>query len=230
MGVIKKDIKTIPLTEFTNADELFFRQIQMKGDKVLKKYKAQYEETKKRVYSTVTARGIIASYKIDALQQDSIRLEDGTVISSKMLSRVFQKSEEVAVYAVTLNNYDCLEQEEEDFMKTFFYDGWGTALAECASAWLKIQTKGELEKQQLYSTCSWSPGQHQVDIKLQWILFELLHPEEIDIILNDSCMMHPKKSVSGFFGIGPDPDMEQIRACDFCERRETCPSAYSDQM
>jgi hypothetical protein len=40
-------------------------------------------------------------------------------------------------------------------------------------------------------------------------------------------MMHPKKSVSGIFGISPNKDEEGLQPCDFCDLRKTCKSAYS---
>ena len=66
-----------------------------------------------------------------------------------------------------------------------------------------------------------------MNIHLQRPVFRMIGPEAIGITLNDTCMMYPKKSISGFFGIGTEADIEHIRACDFCERRQTCPSAYA---
>lgn len=227
MGLVEKTYFKIPLEELKDIDELFFRQIQMDGDRVLKKFKKLFDETKEVVYSSFTSEGLCQSFKIEEIKDNAVFLEGGEHLDGKMTARVFAKSEEAVICAVTIHGYHELEGQSDDFMREFFYDGWGTAFAEAAFAWLKEQVKEDLQKSGIYSTCSWSPGQHNVDIHLQRPVFRMLQPETIGITLNDTCMMYPKKSISGFFGIGTEADIEYIRACDFCERRETCPSAYA---
>lgn len=227
MGLVEKTYFKIPLEELKDIDELFFRQIQMDGDRVLKKFKKLFDETKEVVYSSFTSEGLYQSFKIEEIKDNAVFLEGGEHLDGKMTARVFAKSEEAVICAVTIHGYHELEGQSDDFMREFFYDGWGTAFAEAAFAWLKEQVKEDLQKSGIYSTCSWSPGQHNVDIHLQRPVFRMLQPETIGITLNDTCMMYPKKSISGFFGIGTEADIEYIRACDFCERRETCPSAYA---
>ena len=227
MGLVEKTYFKIPLEELKDIDELFFRQIQMDGDRVLKKFKKLFDETKEVVYSSFTSEGLCQSFKIEEIKDNAVFLEGGEHLDGKMTASVFAKSEEAVICAVTIHGFHELEGQSDDFMREFFYDGWGTAFAEAAFAWLKEQVKEDLQKSGIYSTCSWSPGQHNVDIHLQRPVFRMLQPETIGITLNDTCMMYPKKSISGFFGIGTEADIEYIRACDFCERRETCPSAYA---
>lgn len=227
MGLIEKRYIKIPLEQIEGVDELFFRQVQMDGKKVMKKFKPLFDETKAEVYERLSSEGILQSFRIEEITDDAVLLEGGGSLTGKMTSRVLNKSEETVICAITIHGYDELEGSSDDFMRKFFYDGWGTAFAEGAFAWLKARVKEELLEKQMYSTCSWSPGQHNVDIRLQKVVFRMIKPEEIGISLNDRCMMHPKKSISGFFGIGTESDIESIRACDFCERRDTCPSAYA---
>lgn len=227
MGLVEKKKIQIPLQQLENVDGLFFRQIQMDEKKARKRFGSLVDETKKEIYSSLKGEGVLDSFKLNEIREGKVYLEGDEVINSKMMARVFEKSEEIVICAITMHGYDELEASADEFMREFFYDGWGTALAESAFSWLKNQIKDELLKKEIYSTCSWSPGQHNVDIELQRVVFRMIHPEEIGIKLNDSCMMWPKKSISGFFGIGSEKNIESIRACDFCEHRETCPSAYA---
>lgn len=227
MKLVGKKKFQIPLEQLENVDELFFRQIQMNGEKARKRFGNFLDETKKEIYLGLQGEGVMDSFKLDKIKEDKVYLEGGECIPSKMMARVFKKSEEVVICAITMHGYDELEAKAGEFMREFFYDGWGTALAESAFAWAKKQVKDELLEKQIYSTCSWSPGQHNVDIELQRVVFRMIQPEQIGIRLNDSCMMWPKKSISGFFGIGREKDIEAIRACDFCDHRESCPSAYA---
>ena len=226
MGRIDLQTIDIPLNELSGTEKMFFRQIQMKGEKVKKKFLKQYESTHSQIYGNVTAKGIFASVEIEKIQDDDIYLEDGSIITSAMLSKLFKNSEELLMCAVTLHGYDELEKASDNGFTTLFLDGWGTAIAELGHIWMKDQIRKQQEKKGFYLTNSWSPGQHNVDIKLQKDIFKWLKPETIGMELSKSYMMHPKKSISSFMGIGTDPDAESVRACDFCEHRDTCPSAY----
>lgn len=226
MGKLDIHKTDIPLAELKNMEELFFRQIQMDSGRVMKKFSQQYNDTRQQVMLNVAAEGMFRSLRIEKNDGNNIHLEDGTIIASRMLAELFGSSDEIVVCAMTLHGYDRLEAESDDNLVTLFLDGWGTAAAECGHVWMKEQIQRITEKDGLYLTSSWSPGQHNIDIKLQKEVFKLLHPEDIGMELTDSFMMHPKKSISSFMGMGTDENAGKLRACDFCERRETCPSAY----
>lgn len=224
--MVERKVVDIPLEKIENLDSTFFRQVQMNQEKAMRKFKGAYEETKKNIFDNIKMKGLYQSFKIIEKNEENIVLEGGKILQSRKLAEAFEKSEELVLCAVTLSGYDPLETKENDNVTMLFLDGWGTAISECGHVWIKGQLKKELEKEGVYCTCSWSPGQFHVDIRLQEVLFELLKPEEIGIELNKSFMMHPKKSISSFIGIGKDPNIDLIRACDFCEYRDTCPDAY----
>ena len=48
----------IPLEELENINEMFFRQVQMKEERALKRFGKQYEETRNLIFSNVKAEGI----------------------------------------------------------------------------------------------------------------------------------------------------------------------------
>lgn len=217
---------TIPLEELENVDELFFRQVQMNGNKVLKKFRKQYDETRNMIFSGVTVEGIYTTSEIKGIEGSEIHLDNEITISNEMLSGLFAESGSVTACVVTLHGYDRLEEEADDNLITLFLDGWGTAVAECAHVWLKKQIKQSFADKGLYMTNSWSPGQHNIDIRLQKELFAMLNPQTIGVTLTESFMMHPKKSISSFMGSSENQNAENIRACDFCELREKCPTAY----
>lgn len=227
MALLKRQIFEIPITEMENLDDMFFKLIEMKKEKALKRFSAQYEETRQRILGGVTVRGVCESYAVDTINGETIYLTDGTTIRSEMLSHLFSKAEEIVFAAITVLGYDQLAESETDNLKLLFYDGWGSSVAECGHTWLRNQIKAKLADNDASVTFPWSPGQHEVDIRLQKELFSLLKPADIGITLSPSFMMHPQKSVSSFIGIGHDIEMETLRACDFCKLRETCPAAYA---
>ena len=227
MALLQRQTFDIPITEIKDLDDMFFKLIEMKKEKALKRFSTQYEETRQRIFHSVTVRGVCESFAVDTISGDDIHLADGTIIRSEMLSHLFSKAEEIVFAAITVLGYDQLAESETDNLKLLFYDGWGSSVAECGHTWLRNQIKAKLAGAGASVTFPWCPGQHEVDIKLQKELFALLKPEGIGITLSPGFMMHPQKSVSSFIGIGHDVEMETLRACDFCRLRETCPAAYA---
>lgn len=227
MALMKRQTFEIPIAEIEGLDDMFFKLIEMKKEKTLKRFSAQYEETRQRIFDGVTVRGVCESYAVEMIDGETIYLTDGTTIRSEMLSHLFSKAEEIVFAAITVLGYDELTEGEADNLKQLFYDGWGSAVAECGHTWLRSQIKTNLADAGVCVTFPWCPGQHEVDIRLQRELFALLKPEDIGITLSPSFMMHPQKSVSSFIGIGHDVEMETLRACDFCRLREACPTAYA---
>lgn len=221
-----KQIINIPIDELEDVEIQFYRQLQMKKEKAEKKFGPLLEEMKTEAYKHLTCAGIFDIFPIEARTEDTIVVEGGENFTNPMMARVLAKSEQMVIYAATVCGYDALESGADSFMKQFIIDAWGTTFAECAGSWLKKYVETQILDPDLHTTCAWSPGQHGVDIRLQRNVFRLITPEEIGVRLNDSCMMQPQKSVTSFFGVGRDSNLEAIRACDFCEHRPTCPSAY----
>lgn len=227
MGKIKRQIIEIKISDLDKLEDRFFEQIQMNRERVFKKFSKQLEETKQAVITGTSIRGLIEFYKIEKIEEENVILENGYVMSSNMLAELLKTAEELVVCAVTVLGYDELEEQEKDMFKNLFIDGWGTALASCSHASIVKKLRNDMLKEGRYVTQAWCPGQHKIDITLQRDIFALIHPEEIGISLSEGCMMEPKKSVTSFVGIGWDENMAQVRPCDFCNLRETCPSAYS---
>ena len=221
-----RQIVNIPLDELEDVDVQFYRQLQMKKEKADKKFGPLLEEMKAKAYEHLSCQGVFDIFPIEGHEEDTIVVEGGESFKNAMAARVLAKSEDMVIYAATVKGYDEFEASADNFMKTFIIDAWGTTFAECAGSWLKKYVEKHVLDQDVHTTCAWSPGQHGVDIRLQRNVFRMIQPEDIGVQLNDSCMMQPQKSITSFFGVGKDSDLETIRACDFCEHRGTCPSAY----
>lgn len=230
MKTIERKNEYLPeekIREIESLDTMFFKQIQMRGDKVLKKFPQQFKDTKERVMGNAKVQYLMESFEIAAMDGNKVKFVNGVEFESSMLAKVLAKSEEVIMTVVTVHGYDETEKAAGDGFDLLFVDGWRTALAECANAEMWRVLEKEMRRRGLYITHGWSPGQHQVDIKLQKQLFNALQPEEIGVTLSPTYMMSPKKSISSVIGVGRDPSAPDMRACDFCEKRDSCPSAYA---
>lgn len=221
------NIVDITFEQPEDVDTLFFNQAQMPKEGVLNKLGDLFYETRELAYSAFTTKGLYDSFPIDSIDDDRVVLSDGTGLKSGMLARVLAKSDTAYLYAVAVHGFEeAFADAEGDIRRQFFLDSWGTAFAETASRIMQERIKEQVAGSGLYATCGWSPGQHGIDIRMQQPVFKLLDPSRIGLTLNENCLMLPHKSETGIFGVGARSDIELIRACDFCERVKTCPSAY----
>jgi hypothetical protein len=67
-------------------------------------------------------------------------------------------------------------------------------------------------------TLRFSPGYCDWPVTQQKKLFKIFDPKEIDVELLDSCLMQPRKSISGVFGITPQ-ESESYNPCRDCPTR-----------
>ena len=102
---------------------------------------------------------------------------------------------------------------EDDIVVDFIADAIGTALAEI--------TVGRIEKD--YDgpwtlSLPYSPGYCDWDIREQHLLFSLFPERPCGVILSDSSLMAPEKSVSGFFALG-ETLQRQPYHCEICKNK-----------
>jgi cobalamin-dependent methionine synthase I len=64
-------------------------------------------------------------------------------------------------------------------------------------------------------TLRFSPGYCDWPVTQQKKLFNLFDPEELEVELLDSCLMKPRKSISGVFGVTPQ-DSVSYNPCRDC--------------
>lgn len=227
MSTVKRQVIEIPADKLTGVDNMFGRMMNMDVERMPAKFSAAFDKTKEASYRNFHMKGLFESVEIERIENDSILLKNGINLKSKLFAEVFQQSFELVFAVTTLQGYEDLDEAEENMLVKLFLDSWGTAFIECGNKWMEQYIARDLEERNIYATYSFSPGQNDIPMDMQAEIFQALNPEEIGVTLNDRYMMHPKKSVSGIFGIQTEKPENQIRPCDICERRDTCPTAYA---
>lgn len=228
MPTVSKTVLNIPIETLSGIDTMFGRKMKMDTTNVPKKFKQAFDATRRVAFTQLNVTGICESYEIDHFTDSQIWLKNGNVLDSNMYAKMFSGSTELVFCVVSVSGYEALDDAEDNMLAKLFLDSWGSSIAGSAYYWLQKSIVKTLEEQGIYSTSSFSPGQHGVPMELQKIIFGELKPEEIGVTLNDHFLMQPKKSISGVFGIGTEKIDENLRPCDFCGLRKTCPSAYSE--
>jgi hypothetical protein len=230
MNKLERKVIDVPVGKLKGIEKLFGQMLKIDIDNIPPKYKKTFDMTKNIADNKFRIKAIYESYELDEVTVDSLRLSNGLVLKSKILSEMFSNSFELVFYIVTLFGYEEVDKSEEDMFNKLFLDHWGTAFIDCADSWITKTIARSLEEEGMYVTHSFSPGQLDIPIEIQTPIFELLIPEEIGVSLNNNYMMHPVKTISGILGLKLQKDENRIRPCDICERRATCPNVHSDDF
>ena len=167
-----------------------------KIDGLVDKFK---ERIKPRVY--------FQKFEIQSVDKATIYLPQQIELKSVKLAKTLKHSRELVVFAATIG--DDLETEVARLMKRnryslgYILDAIGSVGMESSvEKFYKLQVEN-YEKTNQQVTLRFSPGYCDWPLKEQKKIFSLLNPSKINIELLDSCLMQPRKSVSGVFGIAP---------------------------
>jgi hypothetical protein len=226
MSKVKRRIVKIPIEKLSGMDRMFCSMMNLDQENMPAKFRNAFDKTKETSLQHFTMKGVYQSFEVENNDGERIRLKNGITLESPLMAEIFRKSFELVFLVVTVYGYDELDAAEENMYLKLFLDTWGTAFIECANDWTEKYIAIVLEDEGLYCTYSFSPGQNDIPMDMQAQVFQALEPGEIGVTLNDKFMMHPKKSVSGVFGIQTERDEKGIRPCDLCEKKATCPNAY----
>lgn len=104
---------------------------------------------------------------------------------------------------------------EDDIVADFIADSIGTALAEMTVSRIEKDYDGPGTLSMPYS-----PGYCNWNIREQHLLFSLFPERPCGVILSESSLMTPEKSVSGFFALG-ETLQRQPYHCQICKNK-TC--------
>jgi len=170
-------------------------------------------------YRLIEPRAVYKTVRISEVKGGRLVLEGGSVFESELLAEKFKCTPEIAVYVLTIGpalERRVSELASRELFKSFIMDCVGTyALRQVFDIVRKdFQPDGEgrLSKFSPGSTAYW-------DLRQQKVLFDVLGGEDVENVtgvrLNESCIMIPRKSVSGVMG----NTEEQFQECQICKRR-----------
>ena len=166
-------------------------------------------------------KALYAEAFVEGRGDDTIRIADIT-FTSRMLRRKLAAIERVFPYVATCGHeMDDVALPAGDVLVRFWWDAIKAELLAVARAHLLAHLT---ERFRLGQTARMSPGSGDADvwpIEQQRLLFALLEGVTpfIGVILTESCLMIPNKSVSGLLF----PTEEDFQTCQVCHR-DPCPN------
>lgn len=110
--------------------------------------------------------------------------------------------------------------ESGDFMEAYIIDAIGSLSVERAMDRIHKALETEQAERGLKITNRYSPGYCNWPLKDQRPLFDFVGENPTGIVLSESCLMHPIKSVSGVIGIG-EKARRRAYGCVIC-KNTTC--------
>ncbi len=171
--------------------------------------------------AVATPKALYAESFIEARGEDTVRI-DGVTFTSHVLRRNLDGVERVFPYVATCGReMDQVPLPADDVLVQYW---WDAIKAEVLNAARSHLVSHLTERFQLGRTSRMSPGSGDADvwpIEQQQPLFQLLGgvTSQIGVILTDSCLMIPNKTVSGILF----PTEHDFRTCQVCHR-EVCPN------
>ncbi|MDD4991230.1 MAG: vitamin B12 dependent-methionine synthase activation domain-containing protein [Paludibacter sp.] len=155
--------------------------------------------------------GITGGYVIKDVDELSIktgllRIDNTELNLGRQVCGYIKEATQVALFLCTagedFTRMTNALNEQGDIMEAYIQDAIGSLTVENAMDKIQKSLKDELYTQQLKISNRYSPGYCNWPLFDQTSLFELIGENPTGIQLSDSCLMTPRKSVSGIIGIG----------------------------
>jgi len=210
---------TTPNELLLGAGNMFQGLEARKGSPAAQRVHTLIDRSRDLYLKTADPRGVIQPISVSEFEE--ILEGDGGNDEDTPLEHVIEEADAVALFAITLGETLC--QHICDFFEADnSADGYvlDQIASYAADELAQIAAKrfhrpdGESGRGVLH----YSPGYCGWNVSGQRALFAALSPGEIGISINDSCLMHPVKSVSGVLVVAP------ISAHDFSPAFPCCVS------
>lgn len=151
---------------------------------------------------------------------------DDTFLKSVKLAKVLKPCNEAIVFVATIG--EAIDDEIKSLMRhhystAYILDAMGSLAVESIVQQFQTKMQQQFMSRGLDTTLRFSPGYCDWNITEQRKLFALLPDNFSGVKLTDSCLMQPRKSISGIFGIYSIPEGTPItpfNPCLECARTE----------
>lgn len=151
--------------------------------------------------------------------ETSIEIDGKVFHSGVKISECLRDAEYFVVYIATagagFETYRKELEESGDFVKAFFADMIGSSIAEKIGARAYKDIEAEQTAKGMKLSYSYSPGQCGWQLSDQKTLFSLFPSAPCGVILTDSSLMLPIKSISSVVGVGRNLKKRQS-SCAMC--------------
>ena len=151
--------------------------------------------------------------------------EIGLALPGSDIAALLRDCRKAVLFAVTLGNSAerlIRSYSARDLSYSVILDSCCSAAVESVCDALEEEIRSGLDEG-LFLTDRFSPGYGDLPLSLQEPLIDALDTRRrIGLTLTDSCILFPRKSVTGIIGIADRPQTGRFRGCAFCSMFERC--------
>ena len=143
--------------------------------------------------------------KIDNVGRGFVSIEEGTTFKSRKLSQALRRSDEIVCFVATVGS--AIDDKIVGLMaanhlsEAYVLDAMGSVAVENMVEQFHRRKEAKFARQNKSVTLRFSPGYCDWPVTDQKKLFGLFDSEPTGVKLLDSCLMEPRKSISGVFGL-----------------------------
>lgn len=186
------------------------------------------ELTGKLLKEAESVCSIFAEYRIYPVEklydaEKSIGISGLVFNVKKIVYSQIKKADSVAIFLCTAGSeigiLSRTAMKDGDLLTGYIYDAIGSEVVESAVDLMQENLLQGMISAGKKITNRYSPGYCGWDVAEQKKLFQLLPSNFCGVKLNDSALMNPEKSVSGFIGIGENVKFNHY-TCRLCDMKD----------
>lgn len=181
-----------------------------------------------RLEELADPRLIYRIFPIESANRGGITLSCGARFKSPKIARCLDGADRVCCFVGTIGEEidreidRCMEQDR--YADAYVLDAMGSIAAEDVVEQFHRRMESRLRQKERTVTLRFSPGYCDWPIGQQRELFSVFSgADPMEVKLTETCLMSPRKSVSGIFGILPEgleSDTEQVNPCNECQKTD----------
>ena len=212
------------LTLDIGAEQVKRYLVQGRGKKLTRRTKGTLLRSLDECTDLMQPAVLYAAKPIVKAADSSVVLKGNILLKGKKLSRAMKKCTEATLFIATVGKkFDMKVKDlmkKKQFSRAYIYDAIGSVAAEETVELFQKEYDEKMERKGKATTLRFSPGYCDWPIEEQKKLFQVLDSTKIDVALSPACLMKPRKSVSGVFGVGIPGEIGKKRSnpCSACAR------------
>jgi hypothetical protein len=160
--------------------------------------------------------------KPSAMDNDVVQLDETVEFTSAKLAKTLKNAEKIVCFVGTIgtgveNEINRL-LDKQKLADAYILDAMASVAVENMIDRFQNLMENRFSEEDRAVTLRFSPGYCDWPVTQQKKLFDIFNPKQLNVELLDSCLMKPRKSVSGVFGITPQKS-ESYNPCRDCPTR-----------
>ncbi|MFC2017995.1 vitamin B12 dependent-methionine synthase activation domain-containing protein [Chloroflexota bacterium] len=161
---------------------------------------------------------------VEWVQESRVFIDGSITLESKVIAQLLEQCNKVAMFIMTIGSHleETTRQLADDglVLQSAILDAVGSNATEKVAGCIQNEIEEIVREQGFSISPRFSPGYCDWDIRQQQMIFQVVDGDPLGIHLTETCLMIPRKSISGIIGIGtPDSNVSSYNPCRTCHKR-----------